>query len=102
MDTAAFLRRIGVAEHPEPSIEGLSELHAAFVSTIPYETVQYQFGRGGPMDPETVAQRIIAREAGGYCFFGWSRTCTQWVHAGRECFAFSRVAGDSRGSPDSG
>jgi arylamine N-acetyltransferase len=68
MDTAAFLRRIGVAEHPEPSIEGLSELHAAFVSTIPYETVQYQFGRGGPMDPETVAQRIIAREAGGYCF----------------------------------
>ena len=68
MDTAAFLRRIGVAEHPEPSIEGLSELHVAFVSTIPYETVQYQFGQGGPMDPEAVAQRIIAREAGGYCF----------------------------------
>jgi N-hydroxyarylamine O-acetyltransferase len=71
MDTAAFLRRIGVADHHEhagPSVEGLSELHAAFVSTIPYETVQYQFGQGGPMDPEAVAQRIIAREAGGYCF----------------------------------
>lgn len=68
MDTAAFLRRIGVASHSGPSVEGLSELHAAFVSTIPYESVQFQFGQGGAMDPEVVAQRIIAREAGGYCF----------------------------------
>ncbi|WP_328329606.1 arylamine N-acetyltransferase [Kribbella sp. NBC_00382] len=68
MDTAAFLRRIGVAEHSAPSIEGLSELHEAFVSTVPYESVQFQFGQGGSMDPEVVARRIIAREAGGYCF----------------------------------
>jgi N-hydroxyarylamine O-acetyltransferase len=68
MDTAAFLNRIGVAEHPRPSIEALFELHEAFVGTVPYETVQYQFGQGGPMDPEAVAARIIAREAGGYCF----------------------------------
>ncbi|WP_020388189.1 arylamine N-acetyltransferase family protein [Kribbella catacumbae] len=68
MDTAAFLRRIGVAGHDRPSVEGLSELHAAFVDQVPYETVQYQFGGGGPIDPEAVAARIIAREAGGYCF----------------------------------
>lgn len=68
MDTAAFLDRIGVAEHPRPSVEALFELHAAFVGTVPYETVQYQFGQGGPMDPEAVAARIIARETGGYCF----------------------------------
>ena len=68
MDTSAFLRRIGVAEHGAPSVEGLFELHAAFVDEVPYETVQYQFGRGGPMDPEAVAARIIARETGGYCF----------------------------------
>jgi arylamine N-acetyltransferase len=68
MDTAPFLRRIGVAEHSEPGIEALSELHQAFVGAVPYETVQYQFGQGGSMDPETVAQRIIARETGGYCF----------------------------------
>jgi N-hydroxyarylamine O-acetyltransferase len=68
MDTAAFLQRIGVADHAEPSIEALSELHAAFVGAVPYETVQYQFGQGGPMDPEAVAQRIILRETGGYCF----------------------------------
>ncbi|WBQ06300.1 arylamine N-acetyltransferase family protein [Kribbella sp. CA-293567] len=68
MDTAALLRRIGVASHPEPSVEALFALHAAFVDQVPYETVQYQFGRGGSMDPEQVAQRIIARETGGYCF----------------------------------
>lgn len=68
MDTAALLRRIGVADHPHPSAEGLCELHEAFVGSVPYETVQFQFGGGGPMDPETVAARIIAREAGGYCF----------------------------------
>jgi N-hydroxyarylamine O-acetyltransferase len=68
MDTAAFLQRIGVAAHETPSIEALFELHAAFVDQVPYETVQYQFGGGGPLDPEQVAQRIIAREAGGYCF----------------------------------
>jgi arylamine N-acetyltransferase len=68
MDTAAFLRHLGVAEHTEPGIEALSELHQAFVGTVPYESVQFQFGQGGPMDPEAVAQRIVAREAGGYCF----------------------------------
>ncbi|GAA3555222.1 arylamine N-acetyltransferase family protein [Kribbella ginsengisoli] len=76
MDTAAFLHRIGLASHASsyaaghaaPSVEGLSELHEAFVGTIPYESVQFQFGQGGSMDPEAVARRIIAREGGGYCF----------------------------------
>jgi N-hydroxyarylamine O-acetyltransferase len=68
MDSAAFLRRIGVATYDGPTVEALFELHAAFVDTVPYETVQYQFGEGGPLDPEAVAERIIAREAGGYCF----------------------------------
>ena len=35
---------------------------------VPYETVQYAVTPGGPLDPEEVAKRIIARETGGYCF----------------------------------
>ena len=46
----------------------MSQLHAAFVDTVPYETVQYQLAQGGPLEPGGVAKRIIAREAGGYCF----------------------------------
>jgi arylamine N-acetyltransferase len=68
MDSTAFLRRIGIAKHDGPSVEALFELHAAFADNVPYETVQYQFGQGGPLDPEEVAPRIIARETGGYCF----------------------------------
>jgi arylamine N-acetyltransferase len=69
MDTTAFLRRLGLPRYDEPpSLEALTTLHAAFSDSVPYETVQYQFGRGGPLDPEAVAARIISREAGGYCF----------------------------------
>jgi arylamine N-acetyltransferase len=68
MDTTAFLRRLGLRGHDGPSLEALTTLMAAFADSVPYETVQYQFGRGGPLDPEAVAARIISREAGGYCF----------------------------------
>ncbi|QNE19112.1 arylamine N-acetyltransferase [Kribbella qitaiheensis] len=68
MDTTAFLRRLGLRGHDGPSLEALTTLHAAFSDSVPYETVQYQFGQGGPLDPEAAAARIISREAGGYCF----------------------------------
>jgi arylamine N-acetyltransferase len=69
MTTTALLQRIGLDRAPAgPSAEGLFVLHRAFVTSIPYESVQFQFGSGGPMDPRVVADRMIAREAGGYCF----------------------------------
>jgi N-hydroxyarylamine O-acetyltransferase len=69
METEAFLRRIGISDYDgPPSLEGLSRLHEAYVDQVPYETVQYQLTPGGPLEPEESAQRIIAREAGGYCF----------------------------------
>lgn len=69
VDTQAFLRRIGISEYDgPPTLYGLSQLHQAFVDTVPYESVQYQFGEGGPLEPEDAAKRIIARETGGYCF----------------------------------
>ncbi|MFG1909042.1 arylamine N-acetyltransferase [Kribbella sp. NPDC048928] len=69
MDTVAFLRRIGIDGYDgPPRLEALTRLHEAFVDQVPYETVQYQLTPGGPLDPEEVAKRIVAREAGGYCF----------------------------------
>lgn len=64
-----MLQRIGVERYDgPPRLEALTALHEAFVDQVPYETVQYQLVPGGPLDPEEVAKRIIAREAGGYCF----------------------------------
>ncbi|MGY4766972.1 arylamine N-acetyltransferase family protein [Kribbella sp. CWNU-51] len=69
MDTEAFLKRIGVSGYDgPPRLDGLSQLHAAFVDQVPYESVQYQLAPGGPLDPEETAKRIIAWETGGYCF----------------------------------
>ncbi|HEY4571135.1 MAG TPA: arylamine N-acetyltransferase [Kribbella sp.] len=69
MDTTEFLERIGLSEYDgPPRLEGLTQLHEAFVDQVPYETVQYAVTPGGPLDPEEVAKRIIARETGGYCF----------------------------------
>ena len=64
-----MLRRIGIGGYDgPPRLEALTLLHEAFVDQVPYETVQYQLTPGGPLDPEEVAKRIVAREAGGYCF----------------------------------
>ncbi|MGC4937798.1 arylamine N-acetyltransferase family protein [Kribbella sp. DT2] len=77
MTTSEFLRRIGLEEAPAgPSVEGLFALQRAFVVSVPYESIQYQLGRGGPLDQRAVVERMITREAGGYCFqmngaFGW-------------------------------
>ncbi|TDW88019.1 arylamine N-acetyltransferase [Kribbella pratensis] len=69
MDTKALLQRIGIDRYDgPPRLEALSQLHAAYVDQVPYETVQYQLTPGGPLEPEDVAKRIIARETGGYCF----------------------------------
>ncbi|TCC37120.1 arylamine N-acetyltransferase family protein [Kribbella sindirgiensis] len=69
MDTEALLERIGIDGYDgPPRLEALSQLHAAYVDQVPYETVQYQLTPGGPLDPEDVARRIVARETGGYCF----------------------------------
>src|SRR5205823_11507361 len=69
MDTGARLRRIGIGEYDgTPRLETLTLLHEAFVDQVPYETVQYAVTPGGPLDPEEVAKRIVARETGGYCF----------------------------------
>jgi arylamine N-acetyltransferase len=60
VDTHAFLRRLGLAGHDRPSVESLFSLHASFVEAVPYETVQFQLGGGGPLDPSEVAERIIS------------------------------------------
>jgi N-hydroxyarylamine O-acetyltransferase len=69
MDTRALLQRIGIEGYDgPPRLEALTQLHAAYVDQVPYETVQYQLTPGGPLEPEDVAKRIVARETGGYCF----------------------------------
>lgn len=68
VDDAALLHRIGVRRPDRPSAEVLFRIHAAYVETVPYESVQFQLGGKAPLDPGGVARRIVDREAGGYCY----------------------------------
>lgn len=68
MDVQAFLRRIGLPQAGRPSVEALFRLFAAYVESVPYESLQFQLGGSTPLDPVESAERIIAGHAGGYCF----------------------------------
>jgi N-hydroxyarylamine O-acetyltransferase len=68
MDTAAYLRRLGVDDAGPPSAAALAALHRAHVERVPYETIEIQLGRPTTVDPHEAAERIVERNRGGYCY----------------------------------
>ena len=68
LDTAGYLRRLGIDDPGPPSAEGLRRLHAAHVERIPYEAIEIQLGRPTTIDPHDSAARIVDRHRGGYCY----------------------------------
>ncbi|MBF8191862.1 arylamine N-acetyltransferase [Nonomuraea sp. K274] len=69
MNTAAYLRRLGLPEllNAPTSAEGLRALHVAHVERVSYEALEIWLGRRTTVDPLESAQRIIGGR-GGYCF----------------------------------
>jgi N-hydroxyarylamine O-acetyltransferase len=65
-DVDAYLRRLGIADPGEPSVEALHRLHAAHVERVPYETLEIALGRPTSIAPR-VAAAWIAGGRGGYC-----------------------------------
>jgi N-hydroxyarylamine O-acetyltransferase len=68
MDTAAYLRRIGVDDPGPPTAAGLAALHRAHVERVPYETIEIQMQRPTTVDPHEAAARVVNRNRGGYCY----------------------------------
>jgi arylamine N-acetyltransferase len=68
MDTAAYLRRLGVDDAGPPSAAALAALHRAHVVRVPYETIEIQLGRPTTVDPHEAAERIVECNRGGYCY----------------------------------
>jgi N-hydroxyarylamine O-acetyltransferase len=67
-DTAAYLARVGLAEPPPPTAEGLATLHRAQAYAIPFENFDILLDRGISLDPEAVFDKLVRRRRGGYCF----------------------------------
>ena len=66
MDTAGYLRRLGLVQAP-PSAAALRALHAAHVERVAYETLQIWLDRPTTVDPLESAARVIGGR-GGYCY----------------------------------
>lgn len=68
LDLAAYLRRIGYAAELAPTERTLAGLHRAHVSAIPFENADIMLGRGVRVDLPSIADKLVQRRRGGYCF----------------------------------
>ncbi|WP_026919805.1 arylamine N-acetyltransferase family protein [Gordonia shandongensis] len=67
-DLDAYLRSIGVASVPAPSLDALRSLHRAHVTAIPFENLSLIAGRTVSTDIDDVQRKLVADRRGGYCF----------------------------------
>ena len=63
-----YLNRIGLDKPPNPSEEGLKEIHAGQVFSIPFENLDIHLRRTISLKPADLTAKIIGRHRGGYCF----------------------------------
>jgi N-hydroxyarylamine O-acetyltransferase len=64
----ALLERIGLAEAPAADADGLRDVHRAFVSRVPYESLAVQLGECEPLSVDPLVARVLDEGRGGYCF----------------------------------
>jgi N-hydroxyarylamine O-acetyltransferase len=63
LDLEAYLERIGLSGRP-----GLTELHRAHVTSIPFENLDPRRGIPVSLSPEDLEGKLIRARRGGYCF----------------------------------
>ncbi|UVS79353.1 arylamine N-acetyltransferase [Actinokineospora sp. UTMC 2448] len=68
LDLTAYLARIDHPAVTAPTAEALRGLHAAHVAAIPFETVDVITGRHPGVRLPAVADKLVTRRRGGYCF----------------------------------
>ncbi|MET9491444.1 arylamine N-acetyltransferase [Nocardia sp. NPDC006630] len=68
LDLDAYLDRIGYTGGRTPTLATLRGLVRAHTTTIPFENLEIILGRGVPLDPESLQDKLIRRRRGGYCY----------------------------------
>jgi N-hydroxyarylamine O-acetyltransferase len=63
-----LLARIGLDGLPAPDLDGLRELHRAYVGAVPYEALAVQLGESEPLDADRLVAHVLHGGRGGYCF----------------------------------
>lgn len=65
---AEYFRRIGYSGGTEPTFNVLHALHRAQVFALPFENLDPLTGNAIFLDPSRLADKLIFRRRGGYCF----------------------------------
>jgi N-hydroxyarylamine O-acetyltransferase len=72
LDLDAYLARVGYPAQAsgasEPSRQTLEALHRAHLAAIPFENLDIMLGRGVKADLESVQNKLVYAERGGYCY----------------------------------
>jgi N-hydroxyarylamine O-acetyltransferase len=63
-----YLERLGLAAPPAPSLEGLQDLVARHLQTIPFENIDVMAGLTPDLSTEGVLHKIVSRRRGGFCY----------------------------------
>jgi N-hydroxyarylamine O-acetyltransferase len=63
-----YLARINLAAPPPATGEGLAILQAAHRTAIGFENLDILLGRGIAIDAQSVFDKLVTRQRGGYCF----------------------------------
>ena len=65
---ARYFTRIGYHGPAEPTLEVLRQLHLLHPQAIPFENIDAYSGLGVSLDLARIADKMLARGRGGYCF----------------------------------
>ena len=67
-DLDAYCARIGYDGPREPTLAALRAIVLGHASAIPFENLDVLLDRGVSLTPEALADKLVARRRGGYCF----------------------------------
>jgi N-hydroxyarylamine O-acetyltransferase len=65
---AQYLARVAYPGTLRPDAETLAALHRAHRFAVAFENLDIPLGRGVPLAPDALFEKLVARRRGGYCF----------------------------------
>lgn len=68
MDIDRYLARLGLCTRPEPNPAGIVALQSAHRRAIGFENLDIALGHGIRIDAQSVFDKLVVRQRGGYCF----------------------------------
>jgi N-hydroxyarylamine O-acetyltransferase len=67
-DLDAYFSRIGFSDERVPTVQTLAALHRGHTTSIPFENLEIMLGRPIILDLDTLQDRMIRHNRGGYCY----------------------------------